>query len=174
MQYQLLQADGIKICMRISGLSELRLRSSARIKSFTFDSLSSAISLGDSETERADTDFWCRNANYPLSMAARPVKTIFQQVETNDLVGSGFCTIIRVDERLKLNILPSFAGRRAMVEDISLVSEICSEFLRCKEIALRLEVLGGVMYPRFHVDHSAKDPSRVWKYSAVPCVRVVI
>lgn len=102
------------------------------------------------------------------------VKTIFRQVETNDLVRSGFCTIIRVDERLKLSTLPSFAGRRAMVEDISLVSEICSEFLRCKEIALRLEVLGSAIYPHFRIDHSAKDPSRVWKYSAVPCVRIVI
>jgi hypothetical protein len=102
------------------------------------------------------------------------IKTCFQQMKTNDLVGSGFCTIIRVDERLKLNILPNFAGRRAMVEDISMVSDICLELLRCQEIVLRLEVLGGAMYPRFHVDRSAKDSSCIWKYSAVPCVCIVM
>lgn len=46
--------------------------------------------------------------------------------------------------------------------------------LRCQEIVLRLEALGGAMYPRFHVDRSAKDSSCIWKYSAVPCVCIVM
>jgi hypothetical protein len=84
-----------------------------------------------------------------------PVINIYlQQVLASNLFRSGFRTVTRVGERLDPNLLPDFAGRKEMVEDIFLISDIYSELLGCNEVALRLEVLGGAMCPRFHVDRT--------------------
>lgn len=82
------------------------------------------------------------------------ITTYLQRVLASNLFGSGFRTVVRVGEGLGPNLLPDFHGRTAMVEDIFLISDIYSELLGCDEIALRLEVLGGAMCPRFHVDRT--------------------
>jgi hypothetical protein len=82
------------------------------------------------------------------------IKVYFQRALASDVLGSGFRTVIRVGERLKINLLPDISGQNAVVDDIFFLSDIYSELLGCPAVGLRLEILSNAMCPRFHVDRT--------------------
>lgn len=82
------------------------------------------------------------------------MEAYLQQTLVDSHLRNGFRTVIQAGESLELDFLPDLPGRRAMAQDISLITDIYSELLGCDEIALRLEVSSKAMCPRFHVDRT--------------------
>ncbi|MBA4144035.1 MAG: DUF1826 domain-containing protein [Nitrosospira sp.] len=82
------------------------------------------------------------------------IETYLHHGLANNLFGSGFRTITHSPSALALDLFPDLPGREVLLEDVRLIAEIYTDLLGCDEIALRFEVLDGVMCPRFHVDRT--------------------
>ena len=90
---------------------------------------------------------WQRPENFAIS-------AYLQQALASNLFSNGFRTVIAAGKALTTDFLPDFSGRKAIIDDILLISNIYSDLLGCNEIAVRLEILNGAMCPRFHVDRT--------------------
>lgn len=98
---------------------------------------------------------WCERApvpviaDYLLSAASR--------------IGSGRSRVVRADDNLPDLELPDHAGKEALLSEIGWLTRIYTDLLGCPSAALRIEVLGRPMCPRFHVDRTGIRLVCTWR-----------
>ncbi|MBM4181668.1 MAG: DUF1826 domain-containing protein [Betaproteobacteria bacterium] len=78
-------------------------------------------------------------------------------------LGAGLRQVVPVARGLPASILPDLPGRQALVNDIAFLAALYGELLGCDHAALRLEVVGRAMCPRFHVDRTGIRLLCTWR-----------
>lgn len=78
-------------------------------------------------------------------------------------LGEGLRQVVPVTEGLPAAALPDAPGRQALVNDIALLVALYGDLLGCERVALRLEVVGRAMCPRFHIDRTGIRLLCTWR-----------
>lgn len=78
-------------------------------------------------------------------------------------LGAGLRQVVPVARGLAATDLPDLPGRQALVNDIAFLVALYGDLLGCERVALRLEVVGRAMCPRFHVDRTGIRLLCTWR-----------
>jgi hypothetical protein len=78
-------------------------------------------------------------------------------------LGSGLRQVVPVARGLPATDLPDLPGRQSLVNDIAFLVALYGDLLGCGHVALRLEVAGRPMCPRFHVDRTGIRLLCAWR-----------
>lgn len=78
-------------------------------------------------------------------------------------LGAGLRQVVPVSRGLPASDLPDLPGRQSLVNDIAFLVALYGDLLGCERVALRLEVVGRAMCPRFHTDRTGIRLLCTWR-----------